>query len=214
MQLFLDSADISLIKKYQEYGIIDGVTTNPSILAKQGWSLETRIKDICESISGPVSCEVVTSTAEEMIIEGRKYASWAENIYVKLPIIPEWLKALKVLAAEGIPTNMTLCFSLTQAWTVAKLWATLVSPFVGRLDDAGENGVKLVEEIVNLYRLHWYETAVLAASIRSVKHIHQVASVGADIVTIPPHLVDDMLYHPLTEKWVAIFLEDAKKITL
>jgi transaldolase len=200
MQLFLDSADLTLIKKYQEYGIIDGITTNPSIIAKEGVNLETRIREICELIPGPVSCEVTTLTAEEMIIQGRQYAAWAENIYVKLPIIPEGLKALKVLASEGIPTNMTLCFSVAQAWAVAKLGATLVSPFIGRLDDAGQDGVKLVEDIVNFYRLHGYETAVLAASIRSVEHIHRSAAVGADIITIPPHLIDEMLYHDLTEK--------------
>jgi transaldolase len=211
MQLFLDSADIQLIKKYQSYGIVDGVTTNPSIIAKEGVHLETRIREICELVAGPVSCEVTTLTADEMIAEGRKYASWAENIYVKLPIIPEGLKALKVLASEGIPTNMTLCFSVAQAWVVAKLGATLVSPFIGRLDDVGQDGVKLVEDIVHLYRLHGYETAVLAASIRSVEHIHRSAAAGADLITIPPYLIDDMLYHELTEKGVNQFMEDAKK---
>jgi len=121
MQLFLDSADMSLIKKYQEYGIVDGITTNPSIIAKEGVHLETRIREIAELIPGPVSCEVTTLMADEMIIQGRQYAAWAENIYIKLPIIPEGLKALKVLASEGIPTNMTLCFSVAQAWAVAKL---------------------------------------------------------------------------------------------
>ena len=212
MQLFLDSADLNLIKKYQEYGIIDGITTNPSIIAKEWVHLETRIREIAELVSGPVSCEVTTLTADEIITQGRQYATWAENIYVKIPIIPEGLKALKVLAAEGIPTNMTLCFSAAQAWAVAKLGATLVSPFNGRLDDVGQDGVKLVEDIVNLYRLHGYETAVLAASIRSVEHIHRTAAVGADIVTIPPHLIDEMLHHDLTEKWVIQFMEDANKI--
>ncbi len=121
MQLFLDSADLVLIKKYQEYGFIDGITTNPSIIAKEGVHLETRIREIAELVPGPVSCEVTTLTAHEMITQGREYASWADNIYVKLPIIPEGLKALKVLASEGIPTNMTLCFSVAQAWAVAKL---------------------------------------------------------------------------------------------
>lgn len=213
MQLFLDSADISLIKKYQEYGIVDGITTNPSILAKEWVQLETRIREIAELVAGPVSCEVTTLTSDEMIAQGRIFASWSENIYVKLPIIPEGLKALKVLASEWIPTNMTLCFSVAQAWAVAKLGATLVSPFVGRLDDAGQDGIKLVEEIVNFYRLHGYETAVLAASIRSVDHIHRAAAVGADIITIPPHLIDEMLYHELTDKWVSQFMEDAKKYT-
>lgn len=200
MKLFLDTADIKLIQHYADLGIVDGITTNPSIIAKEGVDLESRIREIAELIPGPVSCEVTTLTAPEMIEQGRKFASWGENIYVKLPIIPEGLKALKVLAEEGIPTNMTLCFSVTQAWTVAKLGATLVSPFIGRLDDIGEDGVKLVEDIVNLYRLHGYETAVLAASIRSVDHIRRCALVGADIVTLPPKLVDEMLHHDLTDK--------------
>jgi transaldolase len=177
MKLFLDSADLQLIQHYNQYGIVDGVTTNPSIIAKEGADQETRIREIAEIIPGPVSCEVTTLTAEEMIDQGRKFASWGDNIYVKLPIVPEGLKALKILAEEGIPTNMTLCFSVAQAWAVAKLGATLVSPFVGRLDDIGEDGVKLVEDIVSLYRLHGYETAVLAASIRSVDHIRRYALV-------------------------------------
>jgi transaldolase len=208
MKLFLDSADLSLITKYSEYGIIDGITTNPSIIAKEWVDQQTRICEIADIISWPVSAEVTTLTAEEMIEQGRKIASWGDNIYVKLPIIPEGLKALKVLAAEWIPTNMTLCFSVTQAWAVAKLGATLVSPFVGRLDDSGEDGVKLVEDIVNLYRLHGYETAVLAASIRSVDHIRRCALVGADIVTLPPKLIDEMLQHDLTDTGLAKFMED------
>lgn len=208
MKLFLDSADLSLITKYSDYGIVDGITTNPTIIAKEGVDQETRIRAIAEIVSWPVSAEVTTLTAEEMIQQGRKIASWGDNIYVKLPIIPEGIKALKVLAAEWIPTNMTLCFSVTQAWTVAKLGATLVSPFVGRLDDRGEDGVKLVEDIVNLYRLHGYETAVLAASIRSVEHIRRCALVGADIVTLPPKLIDEMLQHELTDVGLAKFMED------
>ncbi len=211
MQLFLDSADLDMIRTYADLGIIDGVTTNPSIIAQEKVHLETRIREIAELISGPVSCEVTTLTAEEMVLQGRMYASWAENIYVKLPIIPEGLKALKVLASEGIPTNMTLCFSVAQAWAVAKLGATLVSPFIGRLDDAGQDGIKLVDDIVTMYRLHGYETAVLAASIRSVEHIQKSMLAGADIITIPPHLVDAMLHHDLTEKGVIQFMEDAKK---
>lgn len=213
MKLFLDTADLTLIRKYSDWGIVDGITTNPSIIAKEGVDFESRIREIAEIIPGPVSAEVTTLTAEEMIEQWRKFSSWGENIYVKLPIIPEGIKALKVLASEGIPTNMTLCFSVTQAWTVAKLGATLVSPFIGRLDDIGEDGVKLVEDIVNLYRLQWYETAVLAASIRSVEHIRRCALVGADIVTLPPKLIDEMLQHDLTDKGLAKFMEDFEKST-
>lgn len=208
MKLFLDSADAVLIQKYSDYGIVDGVTTNPSIIAKAWADQKTRIREIAKIVSGPVSCEVTTLTAEEMIEQGRTFASWGDNIYVKLPITFEGIKALKVLSEEGIPTNMTLCFSLSQAWTVAKLGANIVSPFVGRLDDIGEDGVKLVEDIVTLYRLHGYETAVLAASIRSVDHIERVALAGADIVTLPPKLIDEMLQHDLTDKGLEKFMED------
>ena len=208
MKLFLDTADLSMIRHYLDYGIVDGVTTNPSIIAKEGADQETRIREIAEIVSGPVSCEVTTLTVDEMIAQGRMFASWGDNIYVKLPIVPEGLKALKVLAEEGIPTNMTLCFSISQAWTVAKLGATLVSPFIGRLDDIGQDGVKLIEDIVNLYRLHGYETAVLAASIRSVSHIERSALAGADIVTLPPKLIDEMLHHDLTDKGLTKFMED------
>ncbi len=208
MKLFLDTANIDSIRAYLDYGIIDWITTNPSIIAKEGANLESRIREISELVPGPVSCEVTTLTANEMIAQGREFASWGENIYVKLPIIPEWIKALKVLAEEWIPTNMTLCFSVTQAWTVAKLGATLVSPFVGRLDDIGQSGIKLVEDIVNLYRLHGYETAVLAASIRSAQHVRDVALVGADIVTLPPKIINEMLQHDLTDAGLAKFMED------
>ncbi len=213
MQLFLDTADTELIKKYVSLGIVDGITTNPSIIAREWVMLEKRIREIAEIVPGPVSCEVTTLTAEEMVVQGRLFAAWAENIYVKLPITQEGLKALKVLAAEGIPTNMTLCFSVTQAWAVAKLWATIVSPFVWRLDDIGQDGMKLVEDIVNCFRLYGYETAVLAASICSVDHIRRSLLVWADIVTIPPALVDEMLSHELTEKGLAKFMEDAQKNT-
>lgn len=208
MQLFLDTADLTLIRKYIEFGIVDGVTTNPSIIAKEWIDQEKRIREIAEIVSGPVSCEVTTLTSDEMIAQGRKFSSWWENIYVKLPIVPEGIKALNVLSKEWIPTNMTLCFSLTQAWIVAKLGATLVSPFIGRLDDVGQDGVKLVEDIVHLFRLHGYETAVLAASIRSVEHIQRCALVGSDIVTLPPKLIDEMIHHDLTDKWLAKFMED------
>lgn len=208
MKLFLDTADISLIKKYLEYGIIDGLTTNPTNTAQAWVDQETFIREISPLISGPVSTEVTTLTAEEMIEQGRKMATWGDNIYVKLPIIPEGIKALKVLAAEGIPTNMTLCFNLTQAWAVAKLGATVVSPFVSRLNSNGWDGFRLVEDIVNLYRLHGYETGVLAASIHTTDEIYRCALAGADIVTVTPECVDQMIQHDLTDKGLAKFMED------
>lgn len=208
MKLFLDTANLELIKKYAEYGIVDGVTTNPSLIAKEGVEQEKRIKEIIEIIPGPVSCEVTTLTAPEMLEQARMYASWGDNIVVKLPIIPEGIKALKVLSEEGIQTNMTLCFSVPQAWTVAKLGATIVSPFVGRLDDIGQDGIKLVEEIVKMYQIFGYPTQVIAASIRNVDHIRRAALAGSDIATIPPQLIDEMLHHDLTDKGVEKFMAD------
>lgn len=208
MKLFLDTADIATIKKYLEYGIIDGVTTNPTNTAQAWVDQETNIRELALLVSWPVSTEVTTLTAEEMIEQGRKMATWWDNIYVKLPITSEGIKALKVLSAEGIPTNMTLCFNLTQAWAVAKLGATVVSPFVSRLNKNGWDGFKLIEDIVNLYRLHGYETGVLAASIHTTEEIYRCALAGADIVTVVPECVDEMLHHDLTDKGLAKFMED------
>jgi transaldolase len=209
MKIFLDTSDISVIKKYAEWGIVDGVTTNPSLIAKeQGADFETRIKQICEIVDGPVSAEVLSTDKDEMIAEARKIAKWAPNVYVKIPMIVEGLKALKVIADEGIKTNVTLIFTPSQAMLAAKAGATLVSPFVGRLDDIGQDGFEMVSDIVNIFRIYGLDTEVLAASIRTPQHMLAAMRCGADIATIPPAILEKMIAHPLTDKGLADFLKD------
>lgn len=209
MKIFLDTSDINVIKKYAEWGVIDGVTTNPSLIAKQeGADFETRIKQICEIVDGPVSAEVLSTDKDEMIAEARKIAKWAPNVYVKIPMIVEGLKALKVIADEGIKTNVTLIFTPAQALLAAKAGATLVSPFVGRLDDIGQDGFEMVSDTVNIFRIYGLDTEVLAASIRTPQHMLAAMRFGADIATIPPAILEKMIAHPLTDKGLADFLKD------
>jgi len=208
MKIFLDSANLEDIKKYISWGIVDGVTTNPTLVAKEGVDFETRVKKICEVVSGPVSAEVVSTTAKEMIKEARIIQKWAPNVFIKIPMIAEGLKALKVISAEGMKTNVTLVFSAAQALLAAKAGATLVSPFVGRLDDIGEDGMVLVADIVQIFKNYNIKTEVLAASIRHQHHILSAMRAGADIATIPPNLLDKMVGHPLTDKGLAGFLKD------
>ncbi len=208
MKIFLDTADISVIKKYADWGIVDGITTNPTLVAKEGVDFESRIKEICEVIDGPVSAEVLSTEKDAMIDEARKITKWAPNVYVKLPMIPEGLKALNVIAAEGFKTNVTLIFSPAQAVLAAKAGATLVSPFVGRLDDIGQDGMEIVNDIVTIFDTYGFDTEVLAASIRTSQHVLTAMRMGADIATIPPKLVDTLAAHPLTDKGLAAFLAD------
>lgn len=212
MKFFLDTADMADIKKYAAWGIVDGVTTNPSIIAKEGVNLEERIKEIAQVVDGPISAEVVSEDAEGMIKEGRAIAKWHENVYVKVPMTSEGLKAVKVFSEEGIHTNVTLVFSVTQAVMAAKAGATLVSPFVGRLDDISEDGMQLIADIVHVFRTYGYDTEVLAASIRHPKHIVDSMMCGADIATMPPDLFDKLAAHPLTDKGLAAFLKDWEKV--
>jgi transaldolase len=212
MKIFIDTANLEEIKKYAAFGVLDGVTTNPSLLAKEGVSLEKRIKEILEVVNGPISAEVIGTTAEEMVAEGRIYAKWSENIYIKVPATFEGLKAVKIFTKEGIKTNVTLIFSLPQALLAAKAGATFVSPFVGRLDDIGEDGMKLVEEIVTAYMNYGIKTQVLVASIRKTEHVVRAALTGADIATIPPNILGKLMDHPLTERGIKTFLEDWAKV--
>ena len=212
MKFFLDTADIDEIKKYAAWGMVDGVTTNPSIIAKEGVDLETRIKEIAEIIDGPISAEVIATTAEEMIEEGRKIATWHENIYVKVPMTVEGLKAVKVFSEEGIQTNVTLVFSVPQAVMAAKAGATLVSPFVGRMDDNSEDGIKLIGEIVQVFVNYGLPTEVLAASVRHPRHVVDCMLKGADIATMPPKLFDQLIGHPMTDKGLAGFLKDWESV--
>lgn len=212
MQFFLDTANIEDIKKYNSWGIVDGVTTNPSLIAKEGVSLEKRIKEIAEVVDGPISSEVIATNVEGMLKEGREYAKWHENIYVKVPMTPAGLQATKIFREEGIKTNVTLCFSMSQAIMAAKAGATLVSPFVGRIDDISGDGMGLIEEIVIAYDNYEFETKVLVASIRHPRHVVDSALIGADIATMPPDIFDKLIQHPLTDAGIEKFLADWEKV--
>ncbi len=212
MQFFLDTADIEAIKKYAAWGIVDGVTTNPSLIAKEGVDLKTRILEITKVIDGPISSEIVSTEAEGMVREAREMAKWHKNIYVKIPMTAEGLKVVKIVSTEGIKTNVTLIFSTAQAVMAAKAGATVVSPFLGRLDDIGVDGIGLVEEIVNVFELYELKTEVIAASIRHPLHVVQAMKAGAHIGTIPPNIFDKLVKHPLTDKGIEAFMADWEKV--
>lgn len=212
MQFFLDTANIEDIKKYAAWGIVDGVTTNPSLIAKEGVSLETRIKEILEVVDGPISTEVVGTDTKEMLEEARKYNKWHDNIFVKFPTTPDGLKALTVASSEGIKTNMTLVFSPGQALMVAKAGATFVSPFIGRLDDIAEDGMNLIHEVVTMYKNYGFDTKVLVASVRHPRHVIDSAMIGADICTMPPEIFEKLIKHPLTDNGLEKFLADWEKV--
>lgn len=210
MKFFIDSADINEIKQANERGWVDGVTTNPSLIAKSGRNFEEVIKEICKLTKGPVSAEVISLKAEEMVSEGKNLAKWADNVVVKIPMCEDGMIAVKKLTAEGIKTNVTLVFSQMQALLAAKAGATMVSPFVGRLDDIGANGMAMVGDIVQMYQNYDFATEVLVASIRSPIHIQDAALMGADIATIPFKVMQQMTGHPLTTKGIEMFLSDWK----
>ncbi len=211
MKLFLDTANIDDIKKYASWGLVDGVTTNPSLIAKEGVSMEKRIKEITKVIKGPVSAEVISKDAKSMITEGKKYAKWAKNIYVKCPMTPEGMIATQALSKAGIPVNVTLVFSAAQALIAAKAGAAFVSPFVGRIDDMGQDGMQLIEEITTIYAQFNFKTQVLAASIRSARQVTDAAIMGADICTVPAGIYEKLIKHPLTDQGLAKFDADWKK---
>lgn len=208
MQIFLDTADAALISAHAETGLVDGVTTNPSLVAKAGGDFIEGLKNICAAVDGPVSAEVVATDAATMIAEGQKLRAVADNIVVKLPLTFDGLKACAALTADGHPTNVTLCFSVSQALLAAKAGATFVSPFIGRLDDRGEDGLGLIQRIRAVYDEYGYETRILAASIRSVEHVEGSALAGADACTIPPSIFEQMIRHDLTDAGLAAFLKD------
>lgn len=214
MKLFLDTANLEDIKKYASWGLIDGITTNPSLIAKEGVTLEKRVKEITKIVKGPVSAEVFSTDAKGMVEEGRKIAKWAKNIYVKCPCTPDGLIATQKLTKLGIRVNMTLVFSANQALLAAKAGAAFVSPFIGRLDDAGQNGMELIEEIVEIYENYGFKTEILVASVRSARQVEQAAILGADICTLPAAIYDKLVKHPLTDTGLKKFLDDAKKTKL
>ena len=211
MKFFIDTANIDEIIKANELGMVDGVTTNPSLVAKEGREFKGLIKEICGIVDGPVSAEVVSTDAEGMVKEARELAKLADNIVVKIPMLEEGLKAVKTLAREEINTNVTLCFSAIQALMAAKAGAAYISPFVGRLDDIGHIGMELVEEIITIYDNYGFETEVIVASIRNPIHVLEAALMGADIATIPFKVIQQLTKHPLTDIGVEKFLADWKK---
>ena len=211
MKFFVDTADVDAIAELNDLGMVDGVTTNPSIIAKSGRNILEVTKEICDMVDGPVSAEVVAVDADAMITEGRKLAKIADNIAVKVPLTWDGLKACKVLSGEGNMVNVTLCFSANQALLAAKAGATFISPFIGRLDDINLDGLELIEDIRTVYDNYGFETQILAASIRSANHMSECAKIGADVATAPPNVIKAMANHVLTDKGLAAFLEDAKK---
>jgi transaldolase len=213
MKFFIDTANVEEIKQGLEMGMVDGVTTNPSLVAKESKPFHDILKEICELVDGPVSAEVVSLETEGMIKEARELAAMSDNIVVKVPMIIEGIKAVKQLSSEGIKTNVTLVFSMAQALLAAKAGATFVSPFVGRLDDISLQGMDLISDIMTIYRNYGYQSEVIVASVRSPMHVMDAALVGADIATIPLKVINQLAKHPLTDNGVKQFLADWEKRT-
>jgi fructose-6-phosphate aldolase, TalC/MipB family len=212
MKFFIDTANIEEIKEGLNLGMVDGVTTNPSLIAKEKKGFDVVVKDILKNVKGPVSLEVVSQEARAMFAEGKKLAQLGDNVVIKVPLCTEGLKATKMFAEAGIDVNQTLIFSPLQALMAAKAGARYVSPFVGRLDDIAHDGMELVEQILTIYDNYGYETEVIVASIRHPRHVLDAALMGADIATIPFKVIAQLVQHPLTEKGIETFLEDWKKV--
>lgn len=211
MYLFLDTANIEEIVEINQWGVLDGVTTNPSLVGKEEKDFKTLVQKICDIVDGPVSAEVVGEDAESMIKEGREIATWAENVVVKCPLTEAGLAATSVLSRDDIKVNVTLCFSVNQALLAARAGAYFVSPFIGRLDDINQDGCQLVEEMAQMFDVQGLETHVLAASIRTPQHVSRVAMAGADIATMPYKVFKQLVKHPLTDQGMEKFLSDWKK---
>jgi len=212
MKFFIDTANIEEIKKAWELGVIDGVTTNPSLISKEGKDPVSLLKEICSIVNGPVSAEAVTMTADEMVKEAGSLSKIHENIVVKIPMIEEGLRAVKRLSGMGIKTNMTLIFSPSQALLAAKAGATYVSPFVGRLDDISHTGMEIVSEIIEIYENYLFDTEVIVASVRNPLHVVEAAKMGAHIATIPYSVIIQLIKHPLTDIGIERFLKDWEKV--
>ena len=212
MKFFIDTANLEEIREAEALAILDGVTTNPSLIAKEGKPFKETILKICDLVNGPVSTEVTALDKDGMLKQGREYAAWHKNVVVKLPTTREGIKACKVLTGEGIKTNLTLCFSPNQALLVAKAGATYVSPFVGRVDDISQDGMQLIRDIILIYKNYGYTTQVLTASVRHPMHVVEAAKAGSHVATIPFKVLDMLFNHPLTDKGLAAFLEDWEKV--
>jgi len=213
MKFFIDTADVDAIRELADSGLLDGVTTNPSLVAKTGRDFIEVITEICDMVDGPVSAEVAATKADDMIAEGRRLAAIADNVAVKLPLTMDGLKACRVLSDEDVSVNVTLCFSAAQAILAAKAGAAFISPFVGRLDDVGENGMHLIEDIRTIYDNYedFAGTQILVASIRSPGHVIEAGKLGADVCTVPPSVIHQLVKHPLTDKGLEAFLADWAK---
>jgi transaldolase len=211
VQLFLDTANLDEIREIAAWGVLAGITTNPTLVSKEHQDFKRLVKDICKIVSGPVSAEVTATDTEGMLKEGRDIATWAENVVVKCPLTPAGLAACSKLSQEGIKVNVTLCFSVNQAILAAQAGAYFVSPFIGRLDDINEDGCALVEQIVEVFHIQGLETKVLAASIRTPMHVTRVALAGADVATMPYKVFKQLVQHPLTDSGLEKFLEDWNK---
>lgn len=212
MKFFLDTANVEEIKRVNRLGLVDGVTTNPTLIAREGRDFEEVIKEICSIVDGPVSAEVIGLTTEEMVNEARVLAGWAPNVVVKIPMTEDGLAAVNILTKEGIKTNVTLIFSVAQGLMAAKAGATYVSPFVGRLDDIGVDGLDLIVRLKQTLMNFNFETEIITASVRNLEHVEAAALAGADIATIPGSLFPKLWSHPLTDKGIKQFLEDWKKV--
>jgi transaldolase len=211
MKIYIDSADLAEIKEAATLSLIDGCTTNPSLLAKVGRKIETAIPEICDIVDGPVSAEVVATEYEAMLTEGHSLAKLHKNVVVKVPLTADGLRAVRAFKKEGNRTNVTLCFSATQAMVAAKAGAAYISPFIGRIDDTAQDGVELVEQIVTIFKNYGYETEVLTASVRSPLHVLQAALIGSHCATVPMSVIRLLIKHPLTDAGLAKFMEDNKK---
>ena len=212
MKIFVDSADIHEIREAKKLGMVDGVTTNPTLISKTGRTFDEVVKEICEEVSGPVSLEVVSLDTDGMVAEARKLSKISKNVVVKIPMVPEGLKAVKILSKEGIKTNVTLIFSSLQALLAAKAGASYVSPFVGRLDDIGHVGMDIVNQILEIYGNYGFESEVIVASIRNPLHVNDAALMGAHVATIPFSVILQLSKHPLTDRGIEKFLKDWEKV--
>lgn len=212
MKIFLDTANISAIKMYNDMGLVDGITTNPSLMAKEGGDPQKVMEEIVQIIKGDVSLEVLSLETDGMLEEGRRLRKYGNNVIVKCPLTPDGLKACKILTSENIPVNVTLCFSVNQAILAAKAGAKYVSPFIGRLDDNGQDGMNLIKEIRQVFDNYNFSTQILVASVRHPMHVVEAAKIGADVVTLPPDILGKMLKHPLTDIGLKNFLADWEKL--
>lgn len=212
MKIFLDTANLESIRRFNDMGLLDGITTNPSLLSKEGGNPKEVMAEIARIVAGPVSLEVISTDYDGMIAEGKRLYQYGNGVVVKVPMTPDGLKACRILSGEGIPVNVTLVFSANQALLAAKSGATYVSPFIGRLDDVGQDGMQLIREIREIFANYSFKTQILVASVRHPLHVVQAARVGADVVTLPPAVLDKMMKHPLTKLGLESFLADWEKI--